>query len=147
MQFLLYLYHNHVDFLPLSMSNEFLTALASTLFVSKLSSDIDSEIMSPVEEFRVSEVLHFYVLLTRLVNFYCDFLASCSTIDWNFSRVKRSQYHCNLILSECNVSSSNSNVYVIYAIWSLVFWCQQPFPASDQMVLINFAEKPVSGML
>jgi hypothetical protein len=54
MQFLLYLYHNHVDFLPLSMSSEFLTALASTLFPCKATSEFSSEIMSPVEDFKVS---------------------------------------------------------------------------------------------
>ena len=55
MQFLLYLYHNHdADFVPLCMSNEFLSALAATLFPYKAVSESDSEIMSPIDDFRVS---------------------------------------------------------------------------------------------
>lgn len=53
MQFLLYLYHNHVDFSPLSMSSEFLTALASTLFPCKATSEFSSEMVSPIEDFKV----------------------------------------------------------------------------------------------
>jgi len=52
MQFLLFLYHNQQDFVPLSMSGEFLSALASTVFPYKLPSDTNSEIASPVDDFR-----------------------------------------------------------------------------------------------
>ena len=57
MQFLLYLYHNHsADFVPLCMSNEFLSALAATLFPYKPMSETNSEIMSPVDDFRVRTI-------------------------------------------------------------------------------------------
>lgn len=57
MQFLLYLYHNQPDFVPLCMSADFLTALSSTLFAYKIAaangSESNSDILSPLEDFKV----------------------------------------------------------------------------------------------
>ncbi|XP_074647224.1 WD repeat and FYVE domain-containing protein 3-like [Tubulanus polymorphus] len=52
MQFLLFLYHNQPDFVPLCMSSEFLCGLAATLFPYKLNSESNSEIGSPIDEFK-----------------------------------------------------------------------------------------------
>ncbi|KAG1679752.1 WD repeat and FYVE domain-containing protein 3 [Nymphon striatum] len=51
-QFLLFLYHNTKDFMPLCMTSDTLCSLASTLFPYKVSSQINSEIASPVEEIK-----------------------------------------------------------------------------------------------
>ncbi|CAH1794598.1 unnamed protein product [Owenia fusiformis] len=52
MQFLLFLYHNQADFIPLCMSEEFLCGLVATLFPYRLSSVSSSEVSSPVDEFK-----------------------------------------------------------------------------------------------
>lgn len=53
MQFLLFLYHNQSDFVPLCMSGEFLCGLAATLFPYRIASESESEFSSPVDEFKV----------------------------------------------------------------------------------------------
>ena len=53
MQFLLFLYHNQSDFVPLCMGGEFLCGLAATLFPYRIASESESEFSSPVDEFKV----------------------------------------------------------------------------------------------
>ncbi|KAL4240237.1 WD repeat and FYVE domain-containing protein 3 [Mactra antiquata] len=50
-QFLLYLYHNHVDFIQLSTQADFITALAATLF-PYFSPDSDDCVTTPEDEFK-----------------------------------------------------------------------------------------------
>ncbi|XP_077999760.1 WD repeat and FYVE domain-containing protein 3-like [Glandiceps talaboti] len=56
-QFLLFLYHNTADFIPICMSSDFLCALAATLFPMRPCSDqvseSGSELCSPTDEYRV----------------------------------------------------------------------------------------------
>jgi hypothetical protein len=52
MQFLLFLYHNQSDFVPLCMSSEFLCGLAATLFPYRINSENSSELSSPIDEFK-----------------------------------------------------------------------------------------------
>ncbi|XP_064637335.1 WD repeat and FYVE domain-containing protein 3-like isoform X3 [Lineus longissimus] len=52
MQFLLFLYHNQSDFVPLCMSSEFLCGLAATLFPYRINSENNSELSSPIDEFK-----------------------------------------------------------------------------------------------
>lgn len=55
-QFFLYLYHNTPEFVPICMSGDVLCGLASTLFIYKSSSENNSEVVSPVDDFRVIRV-------------------------------------------------------------------------------------------
>ena len=55
MQFLLYLYHNQPDFAALCASADFLCALAATLFPYRSLSESESELSSPLEDFKVSQ--------------------------------------------------------------------------------------------
>ena len=61
MQFLLFLYNNNSDFALLCSSSDFISALAATLFPHKLP-DSDSDVTTPVEEFKVSyNVIYFAI--------------------------------------------------------------------------------------
>ncbi|XP_023930684.1 WD repeat and FYVE domain-containing protein 3 [Lingula anatina] len=52
LQFLLFLYHNQPDFVPVCMSSEFLGALASTMFPIKSTSGSRSDVTTPTEEYK-----------------------------------------------------------------------------------------------
>ena len=62
MQFLLFLYHNQPDFVPLCMSGEFLAGLAATLFPYRVTSESNSEVSSPVEEFKVRDIAIKFII-------------------------------------------------------------------------------------
>ena len=53
-QFILYLYHNQPDFVPICMTSDFLTALSATLFPYQCSSEANSEVATPQEDFKVT---------------------------------------------------------------------------------------------
>lgn len=53
MQFLLFLYHNQTDFVPICLSADFLGGLVATLFPLKQDT-VDSLVTTPSEEFKVS---------------------------------------------------------------------------------------------
>ena len=53
MQFLLFLYHNQPEFVPLCMSGDFLCGLAATLFPYRFTSLNSSPLASPVDDFKV----------------------------------------------------------------------------------------------
>ena len=52
-QFLLFLYHHQPNFTNVVVAGDFLSALASTLFPYRNGVSADSELSSPVEEFKV----------------------------------------------------------------------------------------------
>jgi len=52
-QFILYLYHNQPDFVPICMTSDFLTALSATLFPHRCSSEVNSEVVTPQDDFKV----------------------------------------------------------------------------------------------
>ncbi|CAM1304230.1 WDFY3 (predicted) [Pycnogonum litorale] len=51
-QFLLFLYHNTKDFMPLVMTSDILCSLASTLFSYKTNSQANSEVSTPIEDYK-----------------------------------------------------------------------------------------------
>ncbi|KAK2144410.1 hypothetical protein LSH36_759g01012, partial [Paralvinella palmiformis] len=51
-QFILYLYHNQPDFVPICMTSDFLTALSATLFPHRCSSEVNSEVVTPQDDFK-----------------------------------------------------------------------------------------------
>ena len=53
MQFIQYLYHNQPDLVPMCMTSDFLTALSATLFPQRSSSEANSEITTPLDDFKV----------------------------------------------------------------------------------------------
>jgi hypothetical protein len=66
MQFLMFLYHNHADIAPLFMTPDFICALVSTLFKYRTSSEANSEITSPVEDFKV--LLTYFCFISLFEN-------------------------------------------------------------------------------
>ena len=52
LQFLLFLYHNHSEFIQLSVQPDFISALAATLF-PYYTTDSDECVTTPEEEFKV----------------------------------------------------------------------------------------------
>ena len=56
LQFLLFLYHNHSDFVQLSSQPDFISALSATLF-PYFTPDSDDCVTTPEEEFKVKHLL------------------------------------------------------------------------------------------
>ena len=54
MQFFLFLYHNHTDFISLASSPEFICSLSATLFPYNIMESDGGDVTTPSEEFKVS---------------------------------------------------------------------------------------------
>ena len=155
MQFLLFLYHNQSDFVPLCMGGEFLCGLAATLFPYRIASESESEFSSPVDEFKVCVPTSRTISSTYEIQPFPSMMGTRPPAlplpkpswtrlleEWN------GLFNINVNLSSngniCIFSQSNRvtlmciSSVVLIVINSLRF---QPFPESDSMVLVDTAER------
>jgi len=121
MQFLLFLYHNQQDFVPLCMTGDFLCGLAATLFPYRFTADIDSEIASPIEEFKVC----LQCIIVDIVNIQVvdNFKNTCeSDLSWTINDLQSRNVCCcshSLVLKRWYLSKHKKRVLEVSTCFAL----------------------------